>query len=120
MSITILVRKHSARPRFKPHFNSAMGKYVGTRSDYLKTMRSMGLEPQRDVKRAPPKPYKTTQWARDMVKSAVGSDGKVRVGSRFIEQIKERCGGFKPVPQDVPQGPKATGGFYNPKEGGSA
>lgn len=56
--------------RFKPHYNSALGKMIHTKDDYLKEMKKGGYVPYDDVKDSEPKrkEYKPSQWSMEMQK----------------------------------------------------
>lgn len=99
---TIMIRKYTAKPRFKPHFNEAMGIRVSTAAEYVAEMKKRGLEPYKpdQVKQYKPKPYVPSQWAHDMINSARQSGYKV--GDRWKNEIRKA--GVKPVPKSLREG----------------
>lgn len=93
MSVTIIVPKHGSSMRFHPHMNHALGKYIGTRQEYLSEMKKQGCEPyQGEIKRES-KPYKPSPWARGIV-NQVGKmkekDGSVKLTPRMVDEIQSR------------------------------
>jgi hypothetical protein len=98
--------------RFKPHYNSAFGKMIHTKKEYLSEMKRTGSEPYRGEgrKTSSAKPYIPSEWAHKMVNS-VNHDrkGKPIVGERFINELKKH--GMKEVPREL-RG-KTTGGMYS-------
>jgi hypothetical protein len=92
----ILVRKHTAKPVFHPHYNTATGRYYGTAREYIDDLKAKGLEPVKDVSEHP-EPMREKRgpspWARSMVetiKLGKREDGSVRLGSRFYDELNKR------------------------------
>jgi len=86
----IIVKKNSESKRFKPHYNSSMGKYYHTKNDYLGDMKKHDLEPFREVKRDAPKPYKPSQWAHSManaIQRRTEKDGSVCLSTDMVDQL---------------------------------
>ena len=91
----ILVRKYTAKPRFKPHYNSATGRYYGTAKEYTEDLKKKGLEPVKDLNEPSikGKAYKPSAWARGManeIQNARKADGSVDLGDRFKDELKKR------------------------------
>lgn len=100
MSVTILVRKHTGRSRFKPHFNRTTDRYYGTEKDYTKDLKDRGLEPYNPggVKTPTREPYKPSTWAHEMIEAGKGKHG--RVGDVWKEEAAKK-GGFKRPPKGI-------------------
>lgn len=105
------------RSNFHPHMNHALGHYVHTRKDYLRSMKEKGLEPFHVVTRPESKPYKPSRWAHDMVrtiKRSTDKDGKVHLGSVALSQLQSN---LKAVPKELLKlKENIKGGFYASKE----
>lgn len=93
MSFHIIV-KNSSRG-FKPHFNREFcdranpnGKMVHTKEDYVKEMKSRGLEPYdpNSIRKSEKKPYKPSKWAREIT-NQVQNHG---VSGTVIKEINEK------------------------------
>lgn len=96
----ILVRKHTAKPRFHPHYNKTTERYYGTEADYTQDLKDRGLEPYNpdSVKQRPSRrEYKPSEWAHRMIEA--GKSGKV--GDVWKEEVA-RHGQFKAVPDSLP------------------
>ena len=95
MSVSIIVRKSSNSMRFKPHHNHALGKYIGTKEEYVKELKSRGLEPFKPGQAHQPvtKPYTPSKWARSMVetiKQSKKADGSFTPGQVFKDELAKR------------------------------
>lgn len=98
MSFGIIIRgknQPSKSQRFHAHYSQALGKMVHTKDDYLREVKKAGLIPQKEAekiaeskRREMDKPYKTSAWARDMVKEIKRTDGKV--GGAFYDQLAKK------------------------------
>ena len=90
-----IIHGNSKSARFKPHYNSALGKHYGNKADYLADMKKGGFEPYKPgaaEKVNPRKEYKPSQWAHDManeIKKSTGKDGKLRLSSSAIDSMKK-------------------------------
>lgn len=99
----------SKSERFKPHYNSAIGRYFYTKDDYLTAVKDLGLEPSKNlkVKEIKSKPYKPSPWARAMVNTvkyaARDSQGRPQLGSRFWKSLRDVQGSrpLKDLPADM-------------------
>lgn len=94
MAVTILVRKYTASPRFKSHYNTTMDRYYHTRDDYLGDLKSKGLQPYdpNAVKEPVRTPHKPSKWARNMYSTIQANrtkDGRTRVGSVFHRELEK-------------------------------
>ena len=99
------------KSNFHPHMNHALGHYVHTKDDYLKSMKEKGLEPFHEAKAQPKRTYKSSDWAHDMVraiKRRTDKDGNVHLGSVARDQLQSN---LKAVPKDIRD--KLQGGFRN-------
>lgn len=80
--------------RFKPHMNEALGKYIHTERDYVKTMKEQGScpadSPDARPTKYPKRVYKPSGWAHDMVreiKRSTDKDGNVHLGQVARDQL---------------------------------
>lgn len=87
----IIVKKHTASPTFKPHFNRELGKKYYTAKEYYSDMKAKGLEPYNPSKitRPEPKPYKQSAWAKAMLQDIKDRKGRPP-GDRFISELAKR------------------------------
>ncbi len=102
---TIIVKKHTAKLRFHPHYNRTTGRYYGSEGDYTADLKKRGLEPYNPEgvqKRPDRKSYKPSEWAHQMVNAAVGSNGKVKVGDRWIDEVL-KDNKPRPMPDSLPE-----------------
>jgi hypothetical protein len=93
MSVSIIVRKHSTSRRFHPHYNSALGKYIHTKEDYLREMKSGGFEPyDPNVKEKGIKKHQMSPWVREVTNSIKEHTkrGKFEPSGRLINEMKRR------------------------------
>lgn len=118
----ILIRKHTAKPVFHPHFNTATNRYYGTEREFYQDLKAKGLElaPKHPGPGLPRKAYKPSQWAKDMlstVRMSKRADGKVILGDRFHHELSKKGVSLKPgVDTRLPAHYRTdTGGFYNQK-----
>ena len=96
--------------RFKPHFNNAIGKYIHTSREYVKSLDDLGLEPQRSsyVKKIIPRPYTPSKWARSMINTLKNCSrdlkGNPKLGGRFWNSLKDHQGSsMNDLPEDTKQ-----------------
>ena len=93
MSFGIIIRgknQPTQSKRFKPHYSRSFGKYVHTKKDYLNTMKEMNLVPyeESNVKKKKQEKYEPSQWAIDMTKEAMKSEGPA--GGAFYDELKKK------------------------------
>lgn len=85
MSFGIIIRNSESK-RFKPHMNQAMGKYIHTKDEYLKTMKDMNLVPYEKQKEKLEPSLEKTQWAQDMGKRIQSGN----LGSSFYKELEKK------------------------------
>ena len=96
--VHILVRKYTAKPRFKPHYNSSLGKYYGTSREYVADLKAKGLEPAKEMSshKTISTPSGPSKWCRDMTNEIKNSkktkDGGVILSDRFRDELKSKGG----------------------------
>ena len=78
----------SENKQFKPHYNNAMGKYIGSKEEYKQTMKDMNLVPYEKPKPKEEPKYKPSKWAHEMANEIKRSDGKP--GGVFYDQLAKR------------------------------
>ena len=79
-------------PQFKPHFNRELGKRYYSAKDYYGDMKKAGVEPynpQTVAKREEAKPYKQSEWAKEMLRDSKNRNGRAP-GDRFIAELAKR------------------------------
>ena len=94
--------------RFHIHRNEALGKMIYTKKEYLSEMKKQGLEPAREVKREPLKPYKLDRKSIEMInhakvleKSGRKPEGKFKAELERLgvvgapKDLDHKQGGFK-------------------------
>lgn len=91
----IMVKKYTARPIFRSHYNTATGRYYGTKQEYLSDLKAKGLEPATSSgeHQVPALKHKPTRWSHEMVeaiKAAKQPDGSVRLGDRFFDELSKK------------------------------
>lgn len=113
--VNVIVKKYE-------HFNHALNKYIGSKRQYDYEMKSRGFVSQEEGNRLAEqcplnrrKPYVISKKALDIIKAAKSSadrKGRVRLGDRTIEAMKE-IGAVKKW--DLDRLPKnyLKGGFEN-------
>lgn len=94
---TFYLKKYTEAARFKPHYNSEMGKYYDSKKEYFADMKAKGLEPYRegDVHKREPKTYTPSKQCREITKTLErnGLTGCVK------EQLAKM--GIKDIPKNV-------------------
>jgi len=79
-----------ATPKFKRHFNRAMGKYYHTEKDLRSDMKAQGLEFKTgEVKQRESKPYEKSEWSKAMLQDIKNRKGRAP-GDRFINELAKR------------------------------
>lgn len=90
----IYTKKYTAKPRFKPHYNTSMMKYYETKDSYLSDIKKHGLEPYRgETSRPGPKPYVPSKEAHQFVESIkkrTDSKGNVHLSGNQQKYLRDR------------------------------
>ena len=87
----IIVRKHSESKRFKPHYNVALGKYVGSSKDMVSEMKQRGLEPyDPNVRQPEPRTYKPSKKAHEIteyIRKNTDKHGRAHLSGKVMKEI---------------------------------
>jgi hypothetical protein len=84
--MNVIVKKSASHSIFKPHYNTSMGKFYHTKSDYMGDIKKHNLEPYRNVEAPKSKPLEMTREGRDMCRQAAAYEKRgEKPGSRFQE-----------------------------------
>ena len=95
---------------FHPHYNRTMGKYYGTKTEYLSDLKSKGMEPYNpeNAKKRSVQTYTPSKWSRDVVRAidrAGGANGSI------MKELKGTK--MKAVPKELSNVPKhPKGGWF--------
>ena len=103
----IMVRKWTAKPVFRPHFNRSTNRYYGTSAEYYGDLKSKGLEPYSGEQTVPNlrKPYIPSQTANELYQTIRETrhgrklDAKINLGDNFKDALME-LSRHKPVAQN--------------------
>jgi hypothetical protein len=95
--VKFYIKKYTESLKFKPHYNSEMGKYYDTKKEYFDDMKAKGLEPYRgdNVNKREPKSYTPSKQCREITNTLerVGLTGSVKVALAKM--------GIKVAPKDL-------------------
>ena len=96
----ILVRKYTAKPRFKPHYNTATGRYYHTSREYVDDLKAKGLQLVKSLpsQHTPPPSHKPSAWSRTMANTIRNAKSVRNLGSRFYDELRKKGVNARPCP----------------------
>ena len=92
--VDFYIKKHTESPKFKPHYNSSMGKYYHTKDDYHGDIKKHGLEPYKgDIQKDTRKAYIPSKESHEFVESLkrkTDKHGNVELSGNQQKYLRDR------------------------------